>query len=137
MRYEGQAAMELEFAAEAAGTDEAYPFAIRDGQSPWVMDWEPMIRAMLGDAAENEPAGRIAAKFHNALAEMIVAVARRAGREQVVLTGGCFQNRYLTERAARRLEEEKFRAYWHQRVPPNDGGIALGQVVAASKETRS
>ena len=134
-RYEGQAAMELEFAAEAAETDEAYPFAIRDGQSPWVVDWELMIRAMLGDAAEGEPAGRIAAKFHNALAEMIVAVARRAGREQVVLTGGCFQNRYLTERAAKRLEEENFRAYWHQRVPPNDGGIALGQVVAASKET--
>ena len=137
MRYEGQAAMELEFAAESAGTDETYPFAIRDGQSPWVVDWEPMIRAMLGDAAEGAPAGRMAAKFHNALAEMIVAVARRAGREQVVLTGGCFQNRYLTERAARRLEEENFRAYWHQRVPPNDGGIALGQMVAASKETKN
>ncbi|MBI5685271.1 MAG: carbamoyltransferase HypF [Verrucomicrobia bacterium] len=137
MRYEGQAAMELEFAAEAAGTDEAYPFAIRDGQSPWVIDWEPMIRAMLDDVAENEPVSRLAAKFHNALAEMIVAVARRVSREQVVLSGGCFQNRYLTERAVRRLEQENFRAYWHQRVPPNDGGIALGQLVAASKETCS
>lgn len=137
MRYEGQAAMELEFAAEAAGTDEAYPFVLRDGQSPWVIDWEPMVLAMLDDAARNEPVGRLAAKFHNALAEMIVAVARRAGREQVVLSGGCFQNRYLTERAVRRLEQENFRAYWHQRVPPNDGGIALGQLVAASKETCS
>lgn len=137
MRYEGQAAMELEFAAEAAGTDEAYPFVLRDGQSPWVIDWEPMVRAMLDDVAGNEPVGRLAAKFHNALAEMIVAVARRASREQVVLSGGCFQNRYLTERAVRRLEEENFRAYWHQRVPPNDGGIALGQLVAASKETDS
>ena len=136
-RYEGQAAMEWEFAAEAAGTDEAYPFGIRDGQSPLVVDWEPMIRGMLDDVAENEPVGRIAAKFHNALAEIIVAVARRVGREQVVLSGGCFQNRYLTERAVRRLEQEHFRAYWHQRVPPNDGGIALGQVVAASKETCS
>jgi len=136
-RYEGQAAMELEFAAEAAGTDEAYPFEIRDGQSPWVVDWEPMIRAMLDDVSENEPVGQLAAKFHNALAEMIVAVARRIGREQVVLSGGCFQNRYLTERAVRRLEQENFRAYWHQRVPPNDGGIALGQMVAASKETCS
>lgn len=134
-RYEGQAAMELEFAAEAAGTDEAYPFAIRDGQSPWVVDWEPMIRAMLDDVAENKPVGWLAAKFHNALVEMIVAVARRIGREQVVLSGGCFQNRYLTERAVRRLEQENFRAYWHQRVPPNDGGIALGQMVAASEET--
>jgi hydrogenase maturation protein HypF len=136
-RYEGQAAMEWEFAAEAAGTDEAYPFGIRDGQSPLVIDWEPMIRAMLDDVAVNKPVGQLAAKFHNALAEMIVAVARRVGREQVVLSGGCFQNRYLTERAVRRLEEENFRAYWHQRVPPNDGGIALGQAVAASKETCS
>ncbi len=134
-RYEGQAAMEWEFAAEAAETDEAYPFGIRDGQSPLVVDWEPMIRGMLDDVAENEPVGRLAAKFHNALAEIIVAVARRVGREQVVLSGGCFQNRYLTERAVRRLEKEHFRAYWHQRVPPNDGGIALGQMVAASKET--
>lgn len=136
-RYEGQAAMEWEFAAEAAGTDEAYPFGIRDGQSPLVVDWEPMIRGMLDDVAGKEPVGRLAAKFHNALAEIIVAVARRVGREQVVLSGGCFQNRYLTERAVRRLEQEHFRAYWHQRVPPNDGGIALGQVVAASKETCS
>ena len=108
-----------------------------DRQSPLVVDWEPMIRGMLDDVAGKEPVGRLAAKFHNALAEIIVAVARRVGREQVVLSGGCFQNRYLTERAVRRLEQEHFRAYWHQRVPPNDGGIALGQVVAASKETCS
>ena len=135
MRYEGQAAMEWEFAAEAAGTDEAYPIRILDGQSPLVVDWEPMVRAMLEDVSVGEPVGRLAAKFHNALAEAIVEVARRTGWEQVVLSGGCFQNRYLTERAVRRLEEEKFRPYWHQRVPPNDGGIALGQMVAASKET--
>jgi hydrogenase maturation protein HypF len=49
----------------------------------------------------------------------------------VALSGGCFQNRYLTERTVRRLQAEGFHPYWHQRVPPNDGGIALGQVVAA------
>jgi hydrogenase maturation protein HypF len=48
-----------------------------------------------------------------------------------VLSGGCFQNKYLTERAVCRLRDEGFRPYWHQRVPPNDGGIALGQIVAA------
>jgi hydrogenase maturation protein HypF len=51
--------------------------------------------------------------------------------ERVVLTGGCFQNKYLLERTIRRLNEERFRPYWHQRVPTNDGGIALGQVLAA------
>jgi hydrogenase maturation protein HypF len=78
--------------------------------------------------------GEISAKFHNALVEVIVAVARRIGEARVVLSGGCFQNRYLTERAVERLRTEGFQPYWHQRVPPNDGGIALGQVVAARRE---
>jgi hydrogenase maturation protein HypF len=76
----------------------------------------------------------ISAKFHNALVETIVAVAHRIGEERIVLTGGCFQNKYLTERAVSRLQSEGFRPYWHQRIPPNDGGIALGQAVAASRE---
>jgi hydrogenase maturation protein HypF len=79
----------------------------------------------------------IAAKFHNTLAEMIVAVAGRGGERRVVLSGGCFQNKYLTEQTVRRLEEEGFRPYWHQRIPPNDGGIALGQVAAASRGIRA
>jgi hydrogenase maturation protein HypF len=70
------------------------------------------------------------AKFHNTLAEIIIAVAQRVGQPQVALSGGCFQNRYLTERTALRLEQEGFRPYWHQRIPPNDGGIALGQIIA-------
>ena len=82
--------------------------------------------------------GMVAAKFHNTLAEMIVEVARRIGEKKVLLTGGCFQNRYLTEQTVRRLEGSGFHHYWHQRVPPNDGGIALGQAVwAAWSEQRS
>jgi hydrogenase maturation protein HypF len=115
--FEGQAAMELEFAVQP-GIEEAYPAGV---------DWQPMIEAMLRDDAS---IGVKAAKFHNALAETIVQVARQVGEEKVVLSGGCFQNRYLTERAVRRLRAEGFCPYWHQRVPPNDGGIALGQVVA-------
>ena len=57
-----------------------------------------------------------------------------AGETRVVLSGGCFQNRYLTERTIQRLRAEGFHPYWHQRVPPNDGGIALGQVTAAQRE---
>ena len=66
------------------------------------------------------------------LIETIIAVARRIGEPNVVLTGGCFQNRLLIERAVERLREENLRPYWHQRIPPNDGGIALGQAIAAS-----
>jgi hydrogenase maturation protein HypF len=90
-----------------------------------------MIRAILDDAARGAAVGQLSATFHNTLAEMMVAVARRVGRERVVLTGGCFQNARLAERAVVRLAAEGFRPYWHRRVPPNDGGLALGQIVAA------
>jgi len=91
-----------------------------------------MARAILEDLSRGEPVGRISARFHNTLVAIVVEVARRAGEEKVLLTGGCFQNRYLLERAAERLGREGFRAYRHRRVPPNDGGIALGQVVWAA-----
>jgi hydrogenase maturation protein HypF len=128
--FEGQAAMELEFARRLDVRD-AYPFRIEQSR-PMKVDWEPMIRELFTDAGRNESSGVISSKFHNALAEMIVVVAKRLDKQNVVLTGGCFQNRYLTERAVARLREEKFRPYWHQRIPPNDGGIAFGQAVAAS-----
>lgn len=120
--FEGQAAMEVEFALDGCETDDVY--------EPASEDWEPMIRGIIADLRSGIPTGLIAAKFHNTLAQAIVAVARRVGETQVALSGGCFQNRYLTERAVLRLREAGFRPYWHQRVPPNDGGIALGQLAA-------
>ncbi len=134
MRFEGQAAMYLEYALEAYRTEASYPFEIREDGGARVLDWEPMIRGILQDADREVPAGEISAKFHNTLVEFIVEMARRAGEERVALSGGCFQNRALTERCVQRLRAEGFRPYWHQRVPPNDGGIALGQVVAALQQ---
>ena len=133
LRFEGQAAMELEFALDGVETDEAYPLEVvsPSSPSPLVLDWAPMIRAMLEDLQRRTDVPLISAKFHNALAEAIVSLAGRAGHPRVVLSGGCFQNKYLTERAVRRLQAAGFQPYWHQRVPPNDGGIALGQAVAA------
>jgi hydrogenase maturation protein HypF len=128
--FEGQAAMELEFCADI-DFREAYPFDLHGG-APIVIDWEPAIRAVLLDNKSGLSRGAISARFHNMLVETIVAVARKAGESNVVLTGGCFQNRLLMERAEERLREENFRPYWHQRIPPNDGGIALGQAVATS-----
>jgi predicted NodU family carbamoyl transferase len=93
-----------------------------------------MIESILADLARGVSVSDISAKFHNALVEAIVTVASRIGAQRVALSGGCFQNRYLTERAVTRLREEGFQPYWHQRVPPNDGGIALGQVAAARRE---
>ena len=131
IRFEGQGAMELEFVLEE-GVEEGYEVVLREGSGESaVVDWEPMVRQILEELEKGVPVGRIAARFHNGLVEGMVAVAGQVGQERVLLTGGCMQNRYLTERAVRRLQEEGFRPYWHQRVPPNDGGIALGQVVAA------
>ena len=153
MRFEGQAAMELEFALDGIETHEAYPLPIaargdarpttspnstlRTPHSALILDWSPMIEQILSDVQKGIPTGKISVMFHNALAEAVVAVAKKTGERRVVLSGGCFQNRYLTERTVRRLQAEGFQPYWHQRVPPNDGGIALGQVVAALRADKS
>jgi hydrogenase maturation protein HypF len=126
----------LEFAATTAPPGSKYEFLIETERAPLVVNWAPVVESIVGDVRTNVPAGEISDKFHSALAESIVAVARRAGLPAVILSGGCFQNRLLTERTVARLREKGHRPYWHQRVPPNDGGIALGQVVAARKLDR-
>ena len=139
--FEGQAAMALEYAADLH-CDEAYSLPLSVAQPPSAVqhsgqpeaavphtgDWEPMIRAILADRAAGEPVGRISARFHNALADWAVAVARRWGGPQVVLSGGCFQNALLTQRVNSRLAQSGFRVFTHRQVPPGDGGISLGQV---------
>jgi hydrogenase maturation protein HypF len=132
-QFEGQAAMELEFALDGVQTDDAYPFAFWEGRPSLIIDWEPAVHALLAVVRTGMPVARMAARFHNTLAEIIVAVAGRLQQERIVLSGGCFQNRYLTERAVQRLRAEGFRPYWHQRIPPNDGGIPLGQILAACR----
>ncbi|MBA3607075.1 MAG: carbamoyltransferase HypF [Chthoniobacterales bacterium] len=128
--FEGQAAMKLEFAI-ADRAEESYPFTLRP-TTPAVIDWEPGVRALLEDRRQNIAPGQIAARFHNMLAEVVLAVARQADQPRVVLSGGCFQNRYLTERVICQLRAAGSQPYWPQRIPPNDGGIALGQVWAAT-----
>jgi hydrogenase maturation protein HypF len=137
--FEGQAAMELEFAVdEREPPERGYPCRIderpsADARAPrlMVVDWQPIVEGILADLDRGMAAAAIAARFHHALADLIVEIARRVGEPRVVLTGGCFQNRYLTEQAVVRLARAGFRPYWHQRIPPNDGGIAVGQIVAA------
>jgi hydrogenase maturation protein HypF len=136
-RFEGQAAMDLEFALEGIETEEHYDISLIAHPTSRLLDWVPMLRAILADVQRGERASVVSAKFHNALVEGIVAVARQIAEPRVALSGGCFQNRYLTERAVRRLREENFQPYWHQRVPPNDGGIALGQIMAARRGLES
>jgi hydrogenase maturation protein HypF len=102
-----------------------------------VLDWRPMVRALLADLGRGIPAPRIAAAFHEALIDAILAMARRAGQMHVVLTGGCFQNRRLTEGAVERLRNAGFDPIWHRQLPPNDGCLALGQAVWAAQMLES
>ena len=125
--FEGQAAMCLEHAIGDLKTEESYKIETRNG----VGDWAPLIQELLADRDKSLGAARIAAKFHNALANWIVTVAQMADVRDVVLSGGVFQNTYLTERTSALLGEHGFRAFTHHQVPANDGGISLGQAVLA------
>ncbi|HYG98698.1 MAG TPA: carbamoyltransferase HypF [Terriglobales bacterium] len=129
--FEGQAAMELEFSAVSFGSSESYEFDIRRDGEGYVLDWEPMVRVIV---AEPAPAGKVAKRFHMTLAGLVSEVAKQSGLHRVVLSGGCFQNRVLTESVVTNLQQAGFQPYWHQRIPPNDGGISLGQVIAARAE---
>lgn len=134
--FEGQAAMAFEAAVDdrAEGSYACPLVECRTAAEPgWetpdaIADWAPLVRDVVAAVRRGDPVGAIAARAHAALADLIVAVAVRVGLPAVVLSGGCFQNRYLTELAIRRLRAAGFRPYWHQRVPPNDGGVALGQL---------
>jgi hydrogenase maturation protein HypF len=132
--FEGEAAMALEHAADADAHG-AYALPLlppaADG-GPLRLDWRATLATLLEERARGIDPGRIAARFHDALVGGILAVARHAGVEQVALSGGAFQNRLLTERAARALERAGHRVLLHRAVPPNDGGIALGQVAIAA-----
>ena len=132
-RYEGQAAMELEFAATRDHSTETYTVNLEKNGTV-VFDWARMIVEIMTDAAARISQPRIARKFHNTMAEAMVQIATIIGEKKIVLSGGCFQNKLLTELAVTRLRQADFRVYWHQRIPPNDGGIALGQVMAVAAE---
>jgi hydrogenase maturation protein HypF len=133
--YEGQAAMELEYALAGVQTGAAYDFdLLAPADGPLVVDWGRLVAAILADLAAGQALSTISARFHNTLVEAILAVAQRIGLPRVALSGGCFQNEYLLEQAVARLRQAGFHPYWHQRIPPNDGGIALGQLVALAQQ---
>jgi hydrogenase maturation protein HypF len=130
-RYEGQSAMQVEYAAwQSDKCLESYPFILNHDTEYITVDWEPMIRTMVDEVKSREPAADIANRFHSTLAAMVLDVASQSGEERIVLSGGCFQNKLLSERVISRLSEAGHQAYWHQHIPPNDGGISLGQIGA-------
>ena len=146
--YEGQAAIELEWLATGLTPDGIYPFQIAEAADTshptvtaptLVVDTRPLIRAVADDVRDGIDRRAIARRFHSTVVEMIATVCKRirssSGLETVVLSGGVFMNALLTSEVTTRLTDEGFRVYRHQQVPPNDGGLSLGQLaVAAARE---
>ncbi|MGB5770242.1 MAG: carbamoyltransferase HypF, partial [Crocosphaera sp.] len=128
--FEGQGAMSLEYVIVDWKSEEIYPYEIKDKIVPFIIDWELIIKGIMEDILQKKPHQEIAAKFHNTLVEIIIDVAKNIQETNILLTGGCFQNKYLTERTILRLRQENLTPFWHNNIPPNDGGIALGQIMA-------
>ncbi|WP_267383726.1 carbamoyltransferase HypF [Cyanobacterium sp. uoEpiScrs1] len=128
--FEGQGAMSLEYKAIDCKTDQVYPYEILGTSFPLIIDWQLIIKEILNNISECLSIEEISTKFHNTLVEVIIEISQIISEKKVVLTGGCFQNKYLTEQAVSRLNQEQFIPVWHKKIPPNDGGIALGQIMA-------
>ena len=130
--YEGQAAMELETIAQTFWTKSTppthYPIEIIRQDEMLHLDWKPWFWGILGDLKGSVCPSQIAAKFHATLSEAILKIAIEVGTPQIVLSGGCFQNRILLENTIQLLRENRFSVFWNQRIPGNDGGISVGQV---------
>ena len=135
INFEGQAAIELE-AIAADGVADSYPFALDSD----MLDFRPAIVRIVAEVRAGTPAPEIAARFHNTVAEAIVEVCRRLRAEEklnrVCLSGGTFQNMKLLARTLAGLRRLDFEVFTHAQVPPNDGGIALGQAVIAAEILR-
>jgi hydrogenase maturation protein HypF len=130
--YEAEAALALEAAADADDGDGAYAFGIRDGD-PLRVEWTGVVACVAADALAGVPAAVIAGRFHRGVATMIAEVCRRlqdrGAPRMVGLTGGVFQNALLTGLTVDGLRRGGSQMLLHERVPCNDGGLALGQAV--------
>jgi hydrogenase maturation protein HypF len=131
--FEGQAAMEVEFAAASEPQEEAtfiMPIIAPGQEGIWQIDWRPAVATILQERSSVKP-GVLAARFHNALSRSIIDVAMRTGIKTVALSGGCFQNVRLLDTTCGALRSARFAVLCHRVLPPNDGGLSAGQALGA------
>ena len=146
--YDGQAAIELEALAETVDDDGEYPYhlllspgepatgqAEEAGKAPMMLDFSPLFPLILKQLAEGLSRAIIARRFHNTVATAACAVcseiSKLSGLARVVLSGGVFQNRLLSEMLYDRLSSQGLQVFTHRLIPPNDGGLAIGQAAVA------
>jgi hydrogenase maturation protein HypF len=140
--YEGQAAVQLEGLTAGIAPAGAYPFAVEQesaedsGETCFAIDTRPLITAVADEACQQVDAALIARRFHATVVDLIAQVCERlreaTGLGAVVLSGGVFLNALLTAEVSSRLRADSFRVYRHRLVPPNDGGLSLGQLAIAA-----
>jgi len=141
--YEGQAALELESVAQQLSSSsgnlltQKYRYEIKEEKGTFIVEPAWIVRGIVEDLQKRVPASVIAAKFHNSIADIIKEVSlkikERTDISRVALSGGVFQNRLLLDLALRKLTEQGFICYYQKKVPPNDGGISLGQAIIANE----
>ena len=144
--YEGQAAIRLESIADVYTTS-FYPFEININDntacnsSVCIIRWQKIIESILDDLKNNISESLISAKFHNSIIEIVLHVCKTVRDNNhlndVVLSGGVFQNNFLLRRLIDKLNSNRFKVYFNEKVPCNDGGISLGQAVIASERYRT
>ncbi|MBC8343062.1 MAG: hypothetical protein H8E61_03675 [Bacteroidetes bacterium] len=102
------------------------------------ISFKATFQELIQDIKNKIALSKIAAKFHNTIIQLIFGAVKNISEEynlnKVVLSGGCFQNKYILERVERKLIEYGFDVYTHSKIPSNDGGIALGQIAIAAKK---
>ncbi len=135
--YEAQAAIELEMAIEQSCSDEIYPFeTIVTENATQIVSTRPLFEALLGDLKSNVSTATISARFHNGLVHLFDGLANmtreQTGLDRVCLSGGTFNNVYLSERLSAQLRSRGFKVFRQQQVPAGDGGLSLGQAMVAA-----
>lgn len=137
--YEAALPIEMERLAEKSCED-AYDFDIESDGDTFIISAKKIIRRVMKDVSEGVDKGIISARFHNTVADMIVRMAaklrKKFGINKVALSGGVFQNKFLTARAVGMLEEDGFGVYAHSNIPVNDSGIPIGQIAIANAKIK-
>jgi hydrogenase maturation protein HypF len=133
--FEGQAAMALEACAMKCKVGNAYPTRLIEVEECLILDWQPLLAGVLADLTQiSRP--QIAARIHHSLANWVFAIAEKPHASRLVLSGGCFQNAYLVEAIVNHEQAQHYTLFRHAAIPPNDGGLALGQIYAHALANR-
>jgi hydrogenase maturation protein HypF len=138
--YEAQAAIELEMTIVSARSDDAYPFEFLPNNGTAIISTRPMFEALVEDVVSNRPVSEISRKFHNGLVKLFIDIAEslrdRTSLNRVCLSGGTFNNLYLTRNLVTELSAAGFEVFTQNEVPAGDGGLSLGQAMVAAHQNK-